>query len=187
MLELRVLNRQPGLRKNGSYRSRGGAEIWLLPCHLYVTYCPPGEGLCCSSDWIVSPPVPSQPGAEVFRSPVCPDREGNRDSEPYVIHPRSHSLSEEQPGSQPRPGGPQWLPLAARKSSSWKNRFGVGAFSWSSSGSPEANLLSSALLLLTHLPGKSQVSPLPWPLPQLQVQVHLCLAPHHSLVNPRWL
>lgn len=55
MLELRVLNRQPGLRKNGSCRSRGGAEIWLLPCHLYVTYCPPGEGLCCSSDWIVSP------------------------------------------------------------------------------------------------------------------------------------
>jgi hypothetical protein len=105
----------------------------------------------------------------------------------FITCPRSHSLSEVKPGSQPRPGGFQWVLPAARKSSSWKSRSGVGFFSQSSSGSPEANLLSSALLLLTHLPGKSQVSIPLWPLPQPQVPAQLCLAFYLSLVPPRWL
>lgn len=100
----------------------------------------------------------------------------------YVSCPRSHSLLGVEPGSQPRFVCLQWILLAARKSSSWKSRSGVGVFSQSSSGSPEANLLSSALLLLTHLPGKSQVSPPPRPLPQPQVLAQLCLTPRLSLV-----
>lgn len=138
MLELRGLSRRPGIRKN-----RGAVEA--------------GEGQRSGSSLVtyksptvhqVRGTVPQSHPSLVLRcwhSPGCPDREGNRDSVPYIIHPRSHSLSEEQPGSQPRPGGPQWLPLAARKSSSRKNRSGVGAFSRSSPGSPEVTLLSSAL------------------------------------------
>lgn len=71
----------------------------------------------------------------------------------YVTCSRSHSLSGVEPRSQPRSVCLQWVLSAARKSSSWKSRSGVGVFSQNSSGSPEANLLSSALLLLTHLPG----------------------------------
>lgn len=104
----------------------------------------------------------------------------------YVSCPRSHSLLGVEPGSKPRFVCLQWILFAARKSS-WKSRSGVGVFSQSSSGSPEANLLSSALLLLTHLPGKSQVSPPPWPLHQPQVLAQLCLTPCLSLVPPRWL
>lgn len=37
--------------------------------------------------------------------------------------------------------------------------------------------MSSALLLLTHLPGRSQVSPLPRPLPQPQVLARLAWLP----------
>lgn len=52
---------------------------------------------------------------------------------------------------------------------------------------PRGKSIVICLLLLTHLPGKSQVSPLPRPLPQPQVLAQLCLAPCLSLVPPRWL
>lgn len=130
--------------------------------------------------------VSPQPGARVIISSALTEKETETQG-CYVTCPRSHSLSGVKPGSQPRSVCLQWVLSAARKSSSWKSGSGVGVFSQNSSGSPEANLLSSALLLLTHLPGKSQVSPLPRPLPQPQVLARLCLAPRPSLVPPRWL
>lgn len=167
------------MRTKGEAGAGEGAEIWILTCHLYWAPAVPGNGLSFTC-------IQSSPSTVPWWCYSALTEKETETQRYYITCPRSHSLSGTKPGSQPRPGGLQWVLPAARKSSSQKSRSGVGVFSQSSSGSPEANLLSSALLLLTHLPGKSQVSPLPWPLPQPQVPAQLCLAPRLSLVPPRW-